>query len=46
MPTQAVYYRDLDGVQPVVDVLDREFPLEPRKRGRARLSFKLRRPSE
>lgn len=32
MPTQAVYYRARDGVEPVAEFLDREFPLEPRKK--------------
>lgn len=32
MPTQAVYYRAPDGVEPVAEFLDREFPLEPRKK--------------
>jgi phage-related protein len=30
--TQAVYYRAADGFAPVEDFLDREFPLEPRKK--------------
>lgn len=30
--TQAVYYRSSDGVEPVAEFLDREFPLEPRKK--------------
>jgi phage-related protein len=30
--TQAVYYRAVDGSEPVEDFLDREFPLEPRKK--------------
>jgi hypothetical protein len=30
--TQAVYYRTADGSEPVEDFLDREFPLEPRKK--------------
>jgi hypothetical protein len=32
MPTQAVYYRAPDGAEPVAEFLDREFPLEPRKK--------------
>jgi len=32
MATQAVYFRAADGSQPVAEFLDREFPLEPRKR--------------
>jgi len=32
MATQAVYYRTADGSEPVEDFLDREFPLEPRKK--------------
>ena len=32
MPTQAVYYRDADGAEPVAEFLDGEFPLEPRKK--------------
>ncbi len=32
MPTQSVYYRAPDGVEPVAEFLDREFPLEPRKK--------------
>lgn len=32
MATQAVYYRAPDGVEPVTEFLDREFPLEPRKK--------------
>lgn len=32
MPTQAVYYRAPDGIEPVAEFLDREFPLEPRKK--------------
>lgn len=32
MATQAVYYRAPDGVEPVAEFLDREFPLEPRKK--------------
>jgi hypothetical protein len=32
MPTQAVYYRASDGSEPVAEFLDREFPVEPRKK--------------
>ncbi len=32
MATQAVYYRAPDGVEPVAEFLDREFPLESRKK--------------
>ena len=32
MPTQAVYYRTLEGDEPVAEFLDREFPLAPRKK--------------
>jgi phage-related protein len=32
MPTQAVYYRAPDGIEPVAEFLEREFPLEPRKK--------------
>ena len=32
MATQAVYYRGTDGSEPVSDFLDREFPVEPRKK--------------
>ena len=32
MPTQAVYYRAADGSEPVAEFLDREFPVEPRKK--------------
>jgi phage-related protein len=32
MPTQAVFYRAPDGSEPVAEFLDREFPLEPRKK--------------
>lgn len=32
MATQAVYYRGADGSEPVFDFLDREFPVEPRKK--------------
>lgn len=32
MATQAIYYRAADGSEPVADFLDREFPLEPRKK--------------
>ena len=32
MATQAVYYRAPDGVEPAAEFLDREFPLEPRKK--------------
>jgi phage-related protein len=32
MPTQAVYYRNLAGDEPVAELLEREFPLEPRKK--------------
>lgn len=32
MATQAVYYRGADGSEPVAEFLDREFPLEPRKK--------------
>ena len=32
MPTQAVYYRAPDGVEPVAEFLDGEFPLAPRKK--------------
>lgn len=32
MPTQAVFYRAIDGTEPVVEFLDHEFPVEPRKR--------------
>jgi phage-related protein len=30
--TQAVYYRAADGFEPVMGFLDREFPLQPRKK--------------
>lgn len=36
MSTQAVYYRDADGSEPVAEFLDREFPLEPRKKRSSR----------
>ena len=29
MATQAVYYRDEDGAEPVLEFIDRVFPLEP-----------------
>src|SRR6478735_4450504 len=32
MSTQAVYYRARDGAEPVAEFLDREFPLELRKK--------------
>jgi phage-related protein len=32
MPTQAVFYRAPDGAEPVVEFLDHEFPVEPRKK--------------
>lgn len=32
MPTQAVFYRALDGTEPVAEFLDDEFPVEPRKK--------------
>jgi hypothetical protein len=32
MPTQAVFYRSPDGSEPVAEFLDREFPVEPRKK--------------
>ncbi len=32
MATQAVYYRAPDGVEPVTEFLDREFPVEPKKK--------------
>lgn len=32
MATQAVFYRAPDGSEPVADFLDREFPVEPRKK--------------
>ncbi|HEX3735754.1 MAG TPA: hypothetical protein VHU86_11460 [Solirubrobacterales bacterium] len=32
MPTQAVFYRAPDGVEPVAEFLDHEFPVEPRKK--------------
>lgn len=32
MPTQAVFYRAPDGSEPVAEFLDREFPVEPRKK--------------
>jgi hypothetical protein len=32
MSTQAVYYRAHDGSEPVADFLDKEFPVEPRKK--------------
>ena len=32
MPTKAVYYRSADSLEPVSEFLDREFPLEPRKK--------------
>ena len=32
MPTQAVYYRTSDGSEPVAEFIDREFPVEPRKK--------------
>jgi hypothetical protein len=32
MPTQAVYYRAPDGSEPVAEFLDKEFPVEPRKK--------------
>jgi phage-related protein len=32
MATQAVYYRGADGSEPAAEFLDREFPLEPRKK--------------
>jgi phage-related protein len=32
MATQAVYYRSVGGSEPVAEFLDREFPLEPRKK--------------
>jgi phage-related protein len=36
MATQAVYYRGADGSEPVSDFLDREFPVEPRKKNPSR----------
>lgn len=32
MATQAVYYRAASGAEPVTEFLDREFPVEPRKK--------------
>lgn len=32
MPTQAVFYRAPDGIEPVAEFLDDEFPFEPRKK--------------
>ncbi len=32
MATQAVYYRVASGAEPVAEFLDREFPVEPRKK--------------
>jgi phage-related protein len=32
MATQAIYYRAADGSEPVAEFLDREFPVEPRKK--------------
>jgi|SRR5215218_1080272 len=32
MPTQAVFYRAPDGSEPVAELLDREFPVKPRKK--------------
>jgi phage-related protein len=32
MATQAIYYRAANGAEPVAEFLDREFPVEPRKK--------------
>jgi hypothetical protein len=32
MATQAIYYRAASGAEPVAEFLDREFPVEPRKK--------------